>query len=120
MLTELTAAVMGKRGERVSVPVEAVTHLLSDCKYTEAHHPGGVLLLAESLKGIVEARPDLFLLCHRGAAVARRLITGFQRENWEEPPYGCARVQLEGVAEPVKVSRRCEAAVKEQLKTNLA
>ena len=104
----------------VSVPVESVTHLLCDSKYVEVHHPGGVLLLSESLAGIVEEHPDLFLQCHRGAAVARRLIVGFQRENWEAPPYGCARVQLEGVAEPVKVSRRCEAAVKKQLKTNQA
>lgn len=120
MRTELSAPIFGHRKERESVPIESVTHLLADNKYVEAHYPGGVLLLTEGIASIVADRPDLFLQCHRGAAVARRLICGFQRENWEKPPYGRASVTLKGIAEPVKVSRRCEAAVKEQLKTNQA
>lgn len=68
------------RGKRVTVPVEAVTHFLADCKYVAAHHPGGVLILTDSLTRLERELPE-FIRLHRGALVRRTLVTGFRRQR---------------------------------------
>lgn len=65
------------RGKRVTVPVEAVTHFLADCKYVAAHHPGGVLILTDSLTRLERELPE-FIRLHRGVLVRRSLVTGFR------------------------------------------
>lgn len=65
------------RGKRVTVPVEEVTHFLADSKYVEAHHPGGVLILTDSLTRLERELPE-FIRLHRGVLVRRSLVTGFR------------------------------------------
>lgn len=103
-------------GKLVSIPVEAVTHLVCENKYVEAHHADGVLLLDESLTGIVDDLPGLFVRCHRGAAVARRLISKFAPSN----NFGQGRVWLTGIDDPVKVSDRYSTVISTIRKQSMA
>lgn len=88
------------RGKRVTVPVEAVTHFLADCKYVAAHHPGGVLILTDSLTRLERELPD-FIRLHRGALVRRSLVTGFRSQRINGDRRLLAAVSFQ--AEPILV-----------------
>ena len=84
--------------------------LLADQKYVSAIHPGGGLLLDESLRELEEEFPARFLRVHRNALVGRAHIRGLQRL-----PGGEWSVVLDAVdARPV-VSRRHLAEVRAAL-----
>ena len=90
--------------------VAEVRLLLADQKYVSAIHPGGGLLLDESLRELEEEFPARFLRVHRNALVGRAHIRGLQRL-----PGGEWSVVLDAVdARPV-VSRRHLAEVRAAL-----
>lgn len=88
------------RGKRVTLPVSEVTHFLADSKYVEAHHPGGVLILSDTLARLERELPD-FIRLHRGALVRRTLVTGFRRQRLFGQPRLLATVSFQ--SEPILV-----------------
>ncbi|MDT4832802.1 hypothetical protein FQZ97_663700 [compost metagenome] len=103
------------RKKRISVPVESVTHFSTDLKYTIAHHPGGELILAESLASLAREFPE-FICIHRGMLARKSLITQF-REHRPADYHGAdgAFIQLEGVGE-LRVSRTRTPVIRELLR----
>lgn len=96
-MKELTA---WYRGQRVTVPVSAVTHFVADSKYIEAHHRDGVLILEDSLTRLASELPE-FIRLHRSYLVRRSLLTGFryQRINGHRRMLATASFQ----AQPIPV-----------------
>jgi two-component system response regulator AlgR len=89
------------------VEVAEVRLLQADHKYVSAIHPGGSLLLDESLREIEHEFGNRFLRIHRNALVATAHVTGLARLA-----EGGTGVCLAGVAERPQVSRRHLAAVR--------
>lgn len=94
-------------GDRLCVvPVDDVRAFVADNKYVVACHPGGELVLDESLKDLEAEFSDRFLRVHRNALVALSHTAEFDGE----------RVTLRGLDRPVEVSRRHQAAVRKALR----
>ena len=75
---------------------------------------GRSLILDGSLSELEERAGQHFLRIHRNALVARRLVRALEKHFDEEEGEGWA-VRLSGVDEPLAVSRRQLAAVRELL-----
>ena len=93
------------------VPVETVLCFIADQKYVTVCHTGGELLVDESLKDLEEEFGDRFLRVHRNALVAVAQV-----ERLEKDDAGHLQVYLRGRAEPLEVSRRLVAEVRERLR----
>lgn len=97
--TELRALHFGKP---VTLAVEQITHFRADSKYVVAHHPGGELLLSEPLAGLESEFAERFVRIHRNTLVARHrmldLTVQLEHQGGE--------LRVEGVPEPLRVSRR--------------
>lgn len=115
------AALPGERRERQFLssrtgggtrllPVSEVRALLADQKYVTAHHPGGSLLLDESLRDLEEEFGERFLRVHRNALVAVAHVTGIARH-----PGGEQAVTLAGMELQVPISRRLLVAVRDHI-----
>lgn len=99
-----------RRGlERVAIA--DVRCLLADHKYVAAVHPGGELLLDESLKDLEQEFGGRFVRVHRSALVARAWLRGLERQ-----PDGGFCVRVEGVAQGPAVSRRHLSGVRALLR----
>lgn len=98
MRTHLTATICGRKQ---SVPFAAITHFTSGDKYVSAHHPGGELILDETLISIEAEFGQYLTRTHRGILVKTHLIEQVfkyrHNKGWE--------VRLAGVAELIRVSR---------------
>jgi two-component system response regulator AlgR len=81
--------------------VAEVRALLAGHKYVSAIHPGGSLLVDESLRELEEEFGDRFLRVHRNALVARARVRALHREKSGEWV-----LELDGVEERPVVSRR--------------
>lgn len=88
-------------GRLHTVPVDDVTHFRADSKYVVAHHAGGELLLDEPLHALETRFGERFVRIHRGTLVSAKHLKAIcpQRD-------GCALAMVEGVSEPLTVSRR--------------
>jgi len=84
--------------------------LLADQKYVSAIHPGGSLLLDESLRELEEEFGERFLRVHRNALVARAWVRALHREGAGE-----WALDLDGVDVRPVVSRRHLAEVRAAL-----
>lgn len=84
-----------------TVAIEAVTHLAADTKYVSAYHPEGQLLLDDTLIKLEAEFGDRFVRIHRNTLVARSKIQSVTRAH----KLNCYLVAVEGVAEPLRVSR---------------
>lgn len=83
------------------IPIDTIRYFQADQKYVTVHHDGGADLIDESLKDLeTEFRED-FVRIHRNALVALRHVAALERD-----PQGQLLARLEGVAEPLAVSRR--------------
>jgi two-component system response regulator AlgR len=91
------------------VPVSEVRCFIAAQKYVHAIHPGGDLLLPDTLKDLEDEFAGRFFRVHRSALVALEHIQGLRRgdEGWY--------VVLQGVSERPSVSRRHLAVLKERL-----
>jgi two-component system response regulator AlgR len=92
-------------------PVGEVRCFIAEQKYVRALHPGGSLLIHETLKELEQEFGGQFVRVHRNALVARAHIVGLRRdteEGWQ--------VELADVEEYPVVSRRHLSELKEQLK----
>jgi len=94
------------------VPVENVTCFIADQKYVTVCHTGGELLIDESLKDLEQEFASRFVRVHRNALVALSRV-----DHLEKDDSGHFHMHLRGRTEPVEVSRRLVAEVRERLKT---
>lgn len=90
--------------------VAQVRLLLADQKYVSAIHPGGSLLLDESLRELEEEFGERFLRVHRNALVARAFVRALHRDAGGEWV-----LELAGVDTRPVVSRRHLAEVRDAL-----
>ncbi|HSC48461.1 MAG TPA: LytTR family DNA-binding domain-containing protein [Gammaproteobacteria bacterium] len=93
------------------VPVEDVVCFIADQKYVTVCHSGGELLIDESLKDLEVEFADRFLRVHRNALVAVAKVDHLEKDGEDH-----FLVRLRGRAEPVEVSRRLVAEVRERLR----
>lgn len=103
------------RGRAERVPVAEVLYLKSELKYVTVRTAGRSLILDGTLADIEERYPSRFLRVHRSALVAREAIRALDRYDDGDDVEAWA-LRLNGVPEPVVVSRRQLAAVREALR----
>lgn len=101
------------RGGVQTVAVEEVFYLLAEQKYVTVRHPGGRMLIDESLKALEEEFPDRFLRIHRNALVAGDRLVGL-----EKGVEGASVAVLDGCDERLPVSRRHLPEVRRFLRRN--
>lgn len=98
------------RGGLRLIPLDEVRYLAADEKYVVVHHSGGEDLIEESLRSLEDDFSERFVRIHRNCLVARDRIVELRRS-----PQGLVTVVLREVAQPLEVSRRCVAGVRETL-----
>ena len=81
------------RGSLQLIEVDDIRYFLADQKYVSVVTPDCEILIEETLKALEEEFADRFVRIHRNALVARRYITGLERDD-----EGHGRVQLSGMA----------------------
>jgi len=103
------------RGRAERVPLAEVLYLKSEYKYLTVRTATRSHILDGSLNEFEERYPHRFLRVHRNALVARSAIRALEKYDDGEDAEGWA-LRLDSVPEPVAVSRRQLAAVREVLK----
>ncbi len=103
------------RGRAERVPLAEVLYLKSEYKYLTVRTAKRSHILDGSLNEFEERYPHRFLRVHRNALVARSAIRALEKYDDGEDAEGWA-LRLESIPEPVAVSRRQLAAVREVLK----
>ena len=103
------------RGRAERVPLSEVLYLKSEYKYLTVRTATRSHILDGSLNEFEERYPHRFLRVHRNALVARSAIRALEKYDDGEDAEGWA-LRLDSVPEPVAVSRRQLAAVREVLK----
>jgi two-component system, LytTR family, response regulator AlgR len=99
------------RGSLRLVPIEDVRYLQAEEKYVVVHHARGEDLIEESLKSLEEEFGDRFVRIHRNCLVARHELVELRRS-----PDGHVQAILRHGDQPLEVSRRCVAGLRETLK----
>ncbi len=99
------------RGSLRLIPVDDVHFLQADEKYVVVHHARGEDLIEESLKSLEEEFGERFVRIHRNCLVARHELVELKRS-----PDGHVHAILRHGKEPLEVSRRCVAGLKETVK----
>lgn len=98
------------RGSLRLIPVEDILYLQADEKYVVVHHTRGQDLIEESLRSLEEEFPSRFIRIHRNCLVARARLVELRRA-----PAGQVHAVLRDVPEPLEISRRCVASLKQAL-----
>jgi len=107
--------VIQDRGRTERVPLAEVLYLKSEYKYLTVRTATRSHILDGSLSEFEERYPARFVRVHRNALVAREAMRALERFDDGDDADGWA-LRLHGVAEPVVVSRRQLAAVREVLR----
>lgn len=92
------------------LPVAEVICLVADRKYVTVHHLQGQALVEDSLRQLELELGGDFLRIHRNTLANRRYIEALERND-----AGQHLLRLRGLAEPLAVSRRLAALVRERL-----
>jgi two-component system, LytTR family, response regulator AlgR len=100
------------RGTLRLIPVDDVRFLQAEEKYVVVHHAGGEDLIEDSLKSLEAEFGERFLRIHRNCLVARSELVELRRT-----PDAQVRVQLRHHDEPLEVSRRCVASLRDAIRT---
>jgi two-component system response regulator AlgR len=103
------------RGRTERVLLSDVLYLKSEYKYLTVRTAARSHIYDGSLAEFEERYPARFVRVHRNALVARQAIRALQKYDDGEDAEGWA-LRLDGIPEPVVVSRRQLAAVREALK----
>jgi len=98
-------------GQLQLVPVDEVRYFRAEDKYVAVRHPAGQVLVEDSLSSLEHEFGERLLRVHRNALVALAHVLALERA-----PGGGWQVRLDGVAEPVAVSRRLVSKVRKTLK----
>ena len=93
------------------VPIDDVCFFQADQKYVTVRHPGGELLIDDTLKELEDEFGERFIRVHRNALVSAKHIIGLDRN--EEGQY---QIRLRGVPEGIDISRRHVADVRRLIK----
>ncbi|KQX39376.1 LytR/AlgR family response regulator transcription factor [Variovorax sp. Root434] len=109
------AVLIQDRGRAERVPLSEVLYLKSEYKYLTVRTATRSHILDGSLNEFEERYPNRFLRVHRNALVARWAIRALEKYDDGEDAEGWA-LRLDAIPEPVAVSRRQLAAVREVLK----
>ncbi|MFP7723902.1 LytR/AlgR family response regulator transcription factor [Lysobacter sp. D1-1-M9] len=99
------------RGSLRLIPIEDVHYLQAEEKYVVVHHARGEDLIEESLKSLEDEFSERFIRIHRNCLVARHEIVELKR-----CPDGHVHAVLRHGKQPLEVSRRCVAGLREMLK----
>jgi len=103
------------RGRTERVPLSEVLYLKSEFKYLTVRTVSRSHIFDGSLSELEERYPARFVRVHRNALVARSAIRALEKYDDGEDAEGWA-LRLDGVPEPVVVSRRQLSTVREVLK----
>jgi len=104
-------SVQSHRGLQL-IALSSVFCFIAEQKYVTLRHEGGEALLDEPLKALEEEFGERFVRIHRNALVARDRIERLQRGA-----LGQFQLHLRGLDDPIAVSRRHVAALRELMKT---
>jgi two-component system response regulator AlgR len=99
------------RGSLRLIPIEDVHYLQAEEKYVVVHHARGEDLIEESLKSLEEEFHERFVRIHRNCLVARHEIVELKRAL-----DGHTHAVLRHGKQPLEVSRRCVAGLRETVK----
>ena len=99
------------RGSLRLIPVDDVHYLQAEEKYVVVHHARGEDLVEESLKSLEDEFGARFVRIHRNCLVARHELVELRRIN-----DGRVQAILRHGKEPLEVSRRCVAGLRETVK----
>jgi len=99
------------RGSLRLIPIEDVHYLQAEEKYVVVHHARGEDLIEESLKSLEEEFNERFVRIHRNCLVARHEIVELKRAI-----DGHTQAVLRHGKQPLEVSRRCVANLRETVK----
>ncbi|WP_411833882.1 LytR/AlgR family response regulator transcription factor [Pseudoxanthomonas mexicana] len=99
------------RGSLRLIPIEEVHYLQAEEKYVVVHHVRGEDLIEESLKSLEEEFGNRFVRIHRNCLVARHELVELRRVG-----DGHVQAILRHGKEPLEVSRRCVAGLRETVK----
>ena len=99
------------RGSLRLIPIEDVHYLQAEEKYVLVHHARGQDLIEESLKSLEQEFGDRFQRIHRNCLVATEEFLELKRL-----PDGQVQALLRHGKEPLEVSRRCVAGLRERLR----
>ncbi|RZL54061.1 MAG: response regulator transcription factor [Variovorax sp.] len=107
--------VIQERGRAERVPLAEVVYLKSELKYLTVRTRTRSHILDGSLNEFEERYPERFVRVHRNALVARAAIRALEKYDDGADAEGWA-LRLDGIAEPLAVSRRQLSAVREALR----
>ena len=108
------ALLLQDRGRTERLPLAEVLYLKAEQKYITARTAQRTYVLDGALSELERKYPAQFLRIHRNALVARRAIRALEKHFDPEEGEGWA-VRLQGLVEPLAVSRRQLAAVRAEL-----
>jgi two-component system response regulator AlgR len=103
------------RGRTERVPLSDILYLKSELKYLTVRTASRSHIFDGSLAELEERYPARFVRVHRNALVARAAIRALEKYDDGEDAEGWA-LRLDGIPEPVMVSRRQLSTVREVLK----
>ena len=103
------------RGRAERVPLSEVLYLKSELKYLTVRTALRSHILDGSLADFEERYPKRFVRVHRNALVARAAIRALEKHDGGDEAEGWV-LRLHGISEPVLVSRRQVAVVRDALK----
>lgn len=109
------ALLIQDRGRTERVPLSEVLYLKSELKYLTVRTASRSHIFDGSLAELEERYPAKFVRVHRNALVARSAIRTLEKYDDGEDAEGWA-LRLDGIPEPVVVSRRQLSTVREALK----
>jgi len=108
------ALLIQDRGRTERVPLADVLYLRAEQKYVTVRTGTRSFVVDDALSELETRHAAHFLRVHRSTLVARRAMRALERHYDEAEGEGWA-VRLHGLAEPLPVSRRQVAAVREAL-----
>jgi two-component system response regulator AlgR len=109
----------GQRRQRIAarigdalqlIPVDTIRYFQADQKYVTVYHEAGTDLIDEPLKELESEFGGEFVRIHRKALVALKHIAAVERDA-----QGQLLVRMDGVAEPLAVSRRHAPALRRRI-----
>ncbi|HET6472346.1 MAG TPA: LytTR family DNA-binding domain-containing protein [Pseudomonadales bacterium] len=89
------------------VPVDEVRYFQADQKYVTMRHPGGELLIDETLQELETEFGSRFIRVHRNALVATKYIEGLERND-----EGQYQIRLRDVPTGIDISRRHVSSIR--------
>ena len=113
--TQESALLIQDHGRTERVPLAEVLYFKAELKYVTVRTAANSYILDNALNDLESRHGTQFLRIHRNALVARRALRALEKHHDAEEGDGWA-VRLQGIAEPLAVSRRQLAAVRAALR----